>query len=44
LDKYISGLAKNLKIDDINDNFIITSNEILSRFSNDNLDEFRSIL
>jgi len=42
LDQYISGLAKNLKIDDVNDNFITTSNEILSRYSNENLDEFKS--
>jgi len=41
LDDYISGLAKNLRIDDINNNFIATNNEILSRYSNENLDEFK---
>jgi len=39
LDLYISGLAKNLRDDDINKNFIITDNEILSRYSNDNIND-----
>jgi hypothetical protein len=39
LDLYISGLAKNLRADDINKNFIITDNEILSRYSNDNIND-----
>ncbi|OUM61756.1 hypothetical protein PIROE2DRAFT_12161 [Piromyces sp. E2] len=39
LDQYISGLAKNLRVDDINDNFITTTNEILSRYSNTNLED-----
>ncbi|ORX81044.1 hypothetical protein BCR32DRAFT_245186 [Anaeromyces robustus] len=42
LDQYISGLAKNLKIDDINNNFIVTNDEIISRYSNTNLDNIKS--
>eukprot|EP00833_Pecoramyces_ruminatium_P001296 jgi/Orpsp1_1/1175328/evm.model.c7180000053426.1 len=41
LDLYISGLAKNLRIDDINNNFVITNDEILTRYSNDSLDDPR---
>ncbi|ORY77169.1 hypothetical protein LY90DRAFT_665427, partial [Neocallimastix californiae] len=41
LDSYISGLAKHLRMDNINDNFVTTNNEILSRYSNDNLNDSR---